>query len=144
MRTNGTRSPSETRNSATVVRFSPRVSTGVVRERVGAANCEESTVRPGDPGDEMAVVETDGEIPAHAHTAAHSLDDPDQVGVVATVPTPNRHVVDDPNGPSTVDLHLGLEDEGARPVLASDCLGCPVGTDPPPSAVLVAEQGGQT
>ena len=123
VRSNGTRWPSATVKSATVVRSSPRSSTSVrSRSMSGPAIAEIPPSWLPDPGDDRAVVEPDDQLHPHRHLARAG---PRRSGRGRRRRC-RRHEVDHRDG-AGVGLELGLQHERPVPIAPPD----PSGPRPP-------------
>jgi hypothetical protein len=112
VRRNGTRSPASTTNSLTVVKPSPWCLHGCLEQHgVGPAHGAQATLGAAHEGDDVAVVEAQGQLHAHGYTTTAPFDDAEQVDPLPA----QRHEVDDPDL-AVFGLEVGLEDERVVPV----------------------------
>ncbi len=116
---------------------------GADGQRIGPGDREQVIFLSGHPWHQVPVVESHRQLHPHRNPAPHPFHDSHHVGVVAPVPAPDRHQVEQPHLPP-VDVELGLEDQGSGPVLPPGGRDLAPGSDPPPSVALVTEQGRQT
>ena len=117
-------SPSPTSKSATVVRSSPRVSTGV-RSTVMSwpGNRQQRAILgPPDPGDIGAEAEADHQLHPHLDPARDAAHQPDDVGGVAA----RRHEIDQRDH-AVGGLEPRLQDQRIVPVAARGSVTSPAG-----------------
>ncbi len=139
VRRNGTRSPASTVNSATVVRSSPCVLTGVRSDSAsGPGDSQQRVSQPPYPRHHASVVEADDELHPHRHSAVNALDHPDHVRHDVA----RRHEVHQAHRP-LARLELRLEHQRPLAVPTGGTADLALRRDQPATVALVSEERGE-
>src|SRR5437762_11533167 len=89
-----------------------------------------------DPGNNVAVIETDDQFHLHPYVPAEALDDPDDVRIFPT----RRHEIDQANGAHR-RFHFRFENQSVTAITAASRCDFSVGDKSPPAVFSIAQQG---
>src|ERR1041384_6741842 len=115
--------------------FAARLYRCAETERVRSGERFESAGGLAHPRDDLPAIETDNQLHANAHLAGQTLEDADQVGVLAA----RRHEIDQSHG-AALCLDFRFEDQRVTAVSPTAFVDLTLGVKEPAAIVLIPEQ----